>query len=97
MASEFFPQTHHPADSPDVQVQRRYKNWGPGLIKFHNLFFMFTPTYLALSNDVSEPFVIPGVSPTSPKAAPTSVSGSTSPITDASVGRDRSVSIIELS
>ncbi|KAM3116688.1 hypothetical protein RJF_5183 [Candidozyma auris] len=57
---------------------------------------MVPPTFLALSNDISEPFVIPGVSPTSPKvsaASPTALS----PVSDATVGRERAVSIIELS
>lgn len=52
----------------------------------------FAPTFLQLSTEFSEPFVIPNVSPTSPAFNPTVAS----PVTDNTIARDRSISIIEL-
>lgn len=54
---------------------------------------MFTPKFLSLSNDVSEPFVIPDVSPTSPQLKPESPRSS---VSDESLKRERAGSVIEL-
>lgn len=57
---------------------------------------MSTPMkFLELSNKVSEPFVIPNVSPTSPPLAP-SDSQASSPVLDSTICRDRQISIVEL-
>lgn len=57
---------------------------------------MSTPMkFLELSNKVSEPFVIPNVSPTSPPLAP-SDSQAPSPVLDSTICRDRQISIVEL-
>lgn len=50
--------------------------------------------FLTLSTDVSEPFIIANVSPLLPKLAAKDVP--TSPVTDASLARERKVSIVEL-
>lgn len=51
--------------------------------------------FLELSTDVSEPFVIPNVSPISPQLV--AKREPLSPISDATVARERAVSIVELS
>ncbi|KAM9916675.1 hypothetical protein METSCH_B12400 [Metschnikowia aff. pulcherrima] len=47
-----------------------------------------------LATDVSEPFVIPNVSPTSPQFPPND--NMLSPVTDGSIARERKISVIEL-
>lgn len=50
--------------------------------------------FLELSTDVSEPFIIPNVSPLSPQLQ--AANAPLSPITDATIARDRGMSIVEL-
>lgn len=50
--------------------------------------------FLELSNDISEPFIIPNVSPLSPQLQP--AGAPLSPITDATIARDRAMSVVEL-
>lgn len=52
------------------------------------------PSFLQLSTDISEPFVIPNVSPTSPPFP--AVDAPLSPVSDSTVGRERKISVIEL-
>lgn len=52
--------------------------------------------FLSLSSDICEPFVIPNVSPTSPQVAPVATDAPASPISDATIARDRAISVVEL-
>lgn len=51
--------------------------------------------FLTLSTDVSEPFVIPNVSPLLPKIE--AKDAPISPLSDAAIARNRKVSVVELS
>lgn len=50
--------------------------------------------FLTLSTDVSEPFIIPNVSPLLPKLV--AKDAPISPLSDAAIARDRKVSVVEL-